>query len=213
MVALTRSKGNDTAADYAQLKRAELSLSRGAVREAFERLRQLESRIGDITAFAMSASGFRRWEEKTSWQRLPTADREILLSRTYYLFTRLLSAIGQYSHAVSAAERSKFHTGPQAVDLAQQARLPIALARASALFEAGDLDGAESALRDLRHAENGATSPGWRVAWFELCGRLYLSRGEFKDATACLEERRRAYAEAEVSDKPPSGATSIEPIS
>ena len=129
MTTLTRSKGNELAADYAQLKRAELSLSRGAVREAFDRLRELEERVGDITAFEMSITGFALWEQQTAWRHLPAADREVLFSRTYYLFVRLLAAIGQYVHAITAAERSKMHTRSNAADLAQQARLPIALAR------------------------------------------------------------------------------------
>ena len=101
------------------------------MREAFDRLHELEERVGDITAFEMSITGFALWEQQTAWRHLPAADREVLFSRTYYLFVRLLAAIGQYVHAITAAERSKMHTRSNAADLAQQARLPIALARVS----------------------------------------------------------------------------------
>jgi CHAT domain-containing protein len=187
MVSLTRSKGNDLAADYAQLKRAELSLSRGAVREAFDRLRELEGRIGDITAFDMSPAGFALWEQKTAWRCLPAVDREVLFSRTYYLFVRLLAAIGQYLHAITAAERSEVHTGPNVTNLAQQARLPTALARASSLFEGGDLDDADGTLRSLEGAAKAARQPAWHIEWLQLRGRLDLARGEFAGAAARFE--------------------------
>jgi hypothetical protein len=187
MAVLTRSKGNELAADYAQLKRAELSLARGAVREAFERVRELEPRIGDITAINMSAEGFALWEARTAWRGLPAADQQMLFSRIYYLLVRLLAAIGQYPHAIRAADRSTVYTGAQAVDLAQQARLPTALARASALFETGDLDAADGALRSIGTLD-AAVQPGWRVAWLELRGRLDLARGEFAGAAARFDE-------------------------
>src|SRR5262245_38332203 len=47
MAALTRAAGNDVAADYAQLKRVELSLAHVALQAAFEQLRELGTRIGD----------------------------------------------------------------------------------------------------------------------------------------------------------------------
>jgi tetratricopeptide (TPR) repeat protein len=185
---LTRSKGNDLAADYAQLKRVELSLARGSVRQAFDQLRELAPRIGDITAFDMSIAGFAHWEQQTAWRYLPAADREVLFSRTYYLFARLLSSIGQYVHAINAAERSEAHTGARTPDLAQQARLPIALGRAAALFEMGNPDAADATLRSLHRAAQQTVRPGWRVAWLELRSRLDLARGEFTSASECLDE-------------------------
>jgi CHAT domain-containing protein len=186
MAALTRQHGNLLAADYATLKRAELSLGRGALHEAFERLRELAPRIGDITTVDMSPNGLVRFELHTAWQACASGDRQTLFARLYYLLARLVAALGQYPDAIAAADRSTVHTGADAVDLALQARVPIALARAGALFEGGDLDAADAALCALGALD--VARPGFRVAAHELRARLDLARGEFAGAAAALEQ-------------------------
>src|SRR5262245_40503970 len=111
IVALTRKVGNDVAADYCQLKRVELNIRMRALHPAFEGLRELETRIGDLLAIDMSLAGFERWEKQTAWHDLPAGDREVQFSRIYYIFVRLLAARGQYQQAICAAERSEVYTG------------------------------------------------------------------------------------------------------
>ena len=183
IVAITRKVGNDVAADYWQLKRVELSIiAMGALHPAFEGLRELETRIGDLLAIDMSLAGFERWEKQTAWHDLPAGDREVQFSLIYYILVRLLAARGQYQQAICAAERSEVYTGTHAVDLAQQARIPIALAHASALFELGDLDAAADLLQRIRRQVDDAGRPGCRVAWLEVSGRLDYARGVFASA-------------------------------
>jgi hypothetical protein len=182
IVAITRSAGNNVAADYAQLKRVEISLETGTLEAAFKQLRDLEGRIGDLHAIDMSSAGFARWEKQTAWYDLAAADREVQFSRVYYVFVRLLAGMGEYRQAICAAERSEVYTGSRAIDLARQARIPLALAHASALFELGEIAAADGLLERIRRQVDETGRPGWRVAWLEAKGRIELARGVFASA-------------------------------
>jgi tetratricopeptide (TPR) repeat protein len=194
MVDLTRSAQNDLAADYTQMKRVELSLLRGQLRGAFDQLRELESRIGDITEIDMSPGGFVRWENSVAWRDVPAADREVLFSRTFFVFARILAANGQFRQSILSVDRGLTHAGAHAADLAQMARVPMRLVRASVLFEAGDLEDADAELRALDRVIDAAQSPGWRVRWLELSGHLGFVRGEFSLAVARFDEVLRICA-------------------
>jgi tetratricopeptide (TPR) repeat protein len=167
-------------------------------------LQELETRIGDLTAINMSLAGFVQWEERTAWRDLPAPDRDVQFSRVYYIFVCLLAAMGQYRQAIYAAERSANYTGDRSVDLAQQTRVPIALAHASALFEAGELDEAADLLQHIGRQVEDASRPGWRVAWLEASGRLDLAHGVFASALARFDDvlrlcRNGGFRQAEVT--------------
>jgi hypothetical protein len=95
MAQFCRSEGNDQAADYAQLKRAEVLIGHDRVRAAFDVLATLAPRIGDVQEIQIDPDGLAAWEGRIAWRLLSPEDRSVLLTRAYVLMGRLLLALGR----------------------------------------------------------------------------------------------------------------------
>jgi tetratricopeptide (TPR) repeat protein len=188
MVVLCREAANDLAGDYATLKRVELSLARGALREPFDLLAGLRNRLGDLTAMDLSPAGLLRWERVIAWRHHPAADRAVLLTRAYLVMGRLLAALGSYGDALSVLERGlAIAAHSTAPDLARRAVPSLHLARAATLLERGDLDDSEAALGTSGAASEDSLAPALRTRHLELAGKLDLLRGRLGSAVRRFE--------------------------
>lgn len=187
MMMLNQQAGNRYGADYIMLKRINLALQRGLLREADELLQTMS----DIQAIRFTPAGLAHWESQPHWSGADQADRIVLLSRLYLVMGQLLASLGQYGDALAALERGLFHAGPTSPALAQQAALPLRVAIARAQVEKGELSAARASLFDLEPMLNENKSPGYWVRWLEVSGKMALLCGEFGTALAQFSRVRQ----------------------
>jgi tetratricopeptide (TPR) repeat protein len=183
---LCQQAGNVYGADYACLKRIHLNLEYGLLRDAYALLRGLRPTIGDVQAIRFSSQGIVQWEGTVYWPDTSQADRTVQFALLYLVMGRLLSALGQYGDALTTLERGLHHSGPDAPNLARQAKVPLQLAIAGAQMEKGDLEAARASLTSLEPQLDERQHPGHMVNWLELSGKLDLLHGEFGRALAQL---------------------------
>ena len=188
MVELCRRAGNILASDYAQLKRIELALARGRIRDSYSLLQELQPRLGDLEHLDLSVVGLERWERTIGWQHFPEQDRVILLTRAYLVMGQLLTSLGRYAEALEVVTRGLMHAEDRAVpDLAGRTARALKLLRAAALVEYGDLDAAEVVLSSGVDQMVDDLTPAAYTRRLELTGKLDMLRGRLGSAVRSFE--------------------------
>lgn len=179
MAALMRQSGNALGADYTDMKRVELALSAGDLHGAMTRLECMRDRIGRLQDIVITPEGLAHWEGSLPWQEFPAGDRFVLLTRIYLALGRVLSGLGQYADSIRMLERGLAHAADARADLVGQTRVPLRLARATALLELGEFTRADSELVSLGALKEVAALPAAWVRHQELSGKLNMLRGRF----------------------------------
>jgi len=182
MAELGRQAGNLYLADYTQLKRIHLALGSGYLHSAYDLLRTLGYRIGNVDAIEFTPQGLLLWEARIEWPNTTRDDRGVLFSQLYLTMGWLLVALGQYVESLNSLERGLSYTGIDFPDLARQAATPLKLTIARALLEKGDLQEAKQALSVIKNELDANLQPGFYVQRLELSGKLDLLQGNFGSA-------------------------------
>jgi CHAT domain-containing protein len=197
MAQLCRDAGNDMAADYAQLKRAEMLLGHDRVRAAFDVLCTLAPRIGNIEEISIDHAGLSDWERGTAWRLLAPEDRSVLLTRSYALMGHLLLALGRYNDALQMIARGLVHAEAEAApDLSRRARPVLRFLQARGLMERGDFEASLAALPDFTIDATSALGVANHVQRLGLAGKVALIRGQFGEAARRLREQVDACEKA-----------------
>lgn len=181
-------QGLHFAAEYATLKRIQLTLVGGRYPEGRTLLESLEGRIGPLTDVPCEPTGLPEWEARCQWPGPREPDRALFFSRLYLAMGQWLAGNGQYCHAELLLQRGAEHATPPSSALACRAWVPLRLALAGALLEHGRLDDCGRVLQPLCDCFAAAEHPGWHVQRLELCGQRHLLRGEFGAAVRCFTE-------------------------
>jgi CHAT domain-containing protein/tetratricopeptide (TPR) repeat protein len=190
MAQFCRSEGNDQAADYAQLKRAEVLIGHDRVRAAFDVLATLAPRIGDVQEIQIDPDGLAAWEGCIAWRLLSPEDRSVLLTRAYVLMGRLLLALGRYGDGLQMIARGLVYAGGDAApDLSRRALPVLQLLRARALLERGELDAARAALEAAAQEDANALGIALRLQRLGLDGKLAMLQGRFGAAARGFREQ------------------------
>lgn len=173
-------------ADYARLRRTQILLDSGQLKQASNLLLEMAPRIGNIQTIQFSTSGLLVWESDCLWFYSESKERSILFSELYLAMGRLLVALGQYSDALIIFERGLLHaSGEDAPSLAKQTILPLKLVIIAAQIESGDFLAAHKNLSTINNYLNEHPSTEYMIQCRELAGKLHLLQGNFGKA---LEE-------------------------
>jgi hypothetical protein len=178
-VILYKKANNEPAADYAHLRRIQLTLDNSNLKLAKKLLKEMAPRIGDIIEnMQFSSAGFTQWETGCIWRNASSQDKTLLFTELYFVMGRLLSFLGQYGDALMALQRGLFYTKRENVpDLAKQTVLPLKLIITSTYLEKGDFDQVDTCLEELQNQLDKPQHPEYLIRWFELSGKLNLLRG------------------------------------
>jgi len=177
-VGLYQEANSESSADYANLRRIQLSLDRGNLYQAQKLLQGMAPRISDINNIEFSSTGLLQWENGCIWRDADSNDRIVLFAELYLAMGRLLSALGQYDEALKALQRGLFHAQVEkAPDLAKQTLLPLQLAIAGVYLEKGDFEEADNYLSLLKEPLDHSQHPEYQIRWLELSGKLHLLWG------------------------------------
>ncbi|MBW4643102.1 MAG: CHAT domain-containing protein [Goleter apudmare HA4340-LM2] len=177
-VSLYQIANSESAADYANLRRIQLSLDKGNLHQAQRLLQGMSLRIGNINDIQFSPSGLLQWENGCIWRDADLKDITVLFAELYLAMGRLLAALGQYDEALTSLHRGLFHAQIEsAPDLAQQTLLPLKLAIASAYLEKGDFAAADNYLSLLKEPCDRSQHLEYQIRWMELSGKLHLLWG------------------------------------
>jgi CHAT domain-containing protein len=176
-VGLYEEAKNESSADYTRLRRIQLCLDRGNLRQAQDLLQEMAPRISDINNIQFSSVGLLQWELGCIW-RDSESEQTILFAELYLAMGRLLAALGQYGEAIIALQRGLFHAEEEkAPNLARQTLFPLKLAIASTLLEKGDFGDADTYLSHLEELLNQSQHLEYQIRWLELSGKLHLLWG------------------------------------
>lgn len=177
-VGLYQQANSEPLADYANLRRIQLSLDKGDLYQAQKLLQEMSPRIGDINDIDFSSAGLLKWENSCIWRHANSKDRTVLFAELYLAMGRLSSALGQYSQALEALQRGIFYAQLEtAPDLAKQTLLPLKLAIAAAYLEKGDFEQADNYLSLLKKPIDSSQHLEYQIRWLELSGKLHLLWG------------------------------------
>ncbi|MFN6516231.1 MAG: CHAT domain-containing protein [Nostoc sp. CreGUA01] len=177
-VDLYQQANSESSADYANLRRIQLSLDRGSLYQAQKLFQGMAPCIGNINDIQFSSSGLLQWENGCIWRDADSNKRTVLFAELYLAMGRLLSALGQYGEALEALKRGLFHAQVEtAPDLAKQTILPLKLAIASAYLEKGDFEQADNYLSLLKEPCDRSQHLEYQIRWLELSGKLHLLWG------------------------------------
>ncbi len=182
IVAMASAAGNAYLADYMQIKRVALILGSGDLRTAYELLKMLEYRIGDVETLDLSPSGLLRWEQALVWPATTRDDQAVIIVQLYLVMGQLLVALGQYTDGLNVLERGLAYSDQNSPALAQATSIPLTLTIAKAFLERGDLQNAHRRLGTLDSRLDAKQHPGFFIQRCELSGKLDLLQGNLGEA-------------------------------
>lgn len=187
LVAILQAVGNRFYADYALLKRLHLALECGAVNQAHQLLRSMES-LGDLDAVEISPAGLSRWERQLYGYDINNADRAFILAHLYLNMGRLWLTFGQYGEALVLLKRALHYAGKETPVNTQALVLQTRLCLAAAVLEKGEFLDAQEALATLEASLQQTTEVAPQVRYLELIGKFNLLTGKMGGALAHFTE-------------------------
>lgn len=180
-------------ADWLRVKRVDLALGSGELRQAQALLDEMRPTIGDVREITFTREGLKEWEEGRHWSNTNPADRNTIFLLLSFVMGRLLAALGQYVQAeatlLNGLEHANHDLGPGRAYLgprvqAKQTVVPLKLALANALLERGEFARATEYLTQLKGQADERKQPALFVQTLELEGKLNLSFGNLGAALA-----------------------------
>ncbi len=190
-VEICRRAGDRYGGDYMAVKRIQVLLGQGRLREGSAQLTALAPSLGEIDRIDPSPAGLVSWEAGLSWPHADAGDRQTLLAALYRVMGQLLAANGCYGQALAFFGRGLAHTGEGAPPLARLTANPLRLDLAGVLLEKGDLAATAASLAELGPAIDPERTPGLYVRWLERRGQMAVLYGELSEALGHLDAVRR----------------------